>query len=137
MPPSAISILPSVVLTAPVNAPFSCPNSSLSSSVSGMAAQLIATKAPLRRGLASCSPRASSSLPVPLAPSSITETLAGATFSMVRSTLSISGAAVISPPSMVDPAGTAAISRRFSLSSAWTWKARRTIAPSSSMSTGF
>ena len=65
VPPCACSILPSVVLTAPVNAPFSCPNSSLSSSVSGIAAQLIATNAPRRARLASCSPRASNSLPVP------------------------------------------------------------------------
>ena len=43
VPPSALSILPGVCFTAPVNAPFSKPNSSDSSSVSGMAAQLIAT----------------------------------------------------------------------------------------------
>ena len=48
MPPFACSILPSVVLTAPVKAPFSCPNSSLSSRFSGIAAQLMATKLPFR-----------------------------------------------------------------------------------------
>ena len=41
-----------------------------------MAAQLIATNGPARRRLASWTPRASSSLPVPLAPSSRTETSA-------------------------------------------------------------
>ena len=135
MPPCAASILPAVVLIAPVNAPFSCPNSSLSSSVSGIAAQLIATNAPLARGLASCSPRASSSLPVPDAPSSSTDTSAGATRSMVRVTLSISGAAVSMPPSAVSPSIRAA-RRRFSASSAWTWNARATISPSVSMSIG-
>ena len=47
-----------------------------------MAAQLIATNPPLRP-LFSCTARASSSLPVPLAPSSMTETSALATRSMV------------------------------------------------------
>src|SRR3546814_8002980 len=40
VPPLACSILPSVVLTAPVKAPFSWPNSSDSSRFSGIAAQL-------------------------------------------------------------------------------------------------
>ena len=79
VPPSASSILPGVVFTAPVKAPFSWPNSSLSSRFSGIAAQLIATKEPSLRTLESWTPRASSSLPAPLAPSSITDTLVGAT----------------------------------------------------------
>jgi hypothetical protein len=63
-----------------------------SSRFSGIAAQLIATKAPPRRPLDWWSPRASNSLPVPLAPSSITETPALATRSIVRATFIISGA---------------------------------------------
>ena len=137
VPPAASSILPSVVLTAPVKAPFSCPNSSLSSRFSGMAAQLIATKAPPRRSLASCRPRASNSLPVPLAPSSMTETLVLATRSIVRATLTISGAAVISRPSTRWSSPTFSASLRFAASIWCNCSARRTIRPSVSISTGF
>jgi hypothetical protein len=56
---------------------------------SGIAAQLMATNGPDARRLFSCTARASSSLPVPLAPSSMTDTSAGATRSMVRATLSM------------------------------------------------
>ncbi len=100
-----------------------------------MAAQLIATNWPDLRGEMSWSPRASTSLPVPLAPSSNTLTSACATRSMVRVTFSISGAAVIRPPSAMSPPRST--SRRFSASSAWTWKARATIPPSASISIGF
>jgi hypothetical protein len=75
-------------------------------------------------------------LPVPLAPSSITETLVPATRSMVRATRSISGAAVIIPPSTRLSEPTRA-SARFSASIRASLKARRTIRPSSSISTGF
>ena len=65
--------------TAPVNAPFSWPNSSLSSSVSGIAAQLTATNGPVARGeLRRGCARATSSLPVPLSPSSSTVASRGA-----------------------------------------------------------
>jgi hypothetical protein len=77
------------------------------------------------------------SLPVPLAPSSITETLVPATRSMVRATRSISGAAVIIPPSTRLSEPTRAASARFSASIRASLKARRTIRPSSSISTGF
>ena len=71
------------------------------------------------------------------APSSITETSVLATRSIVRATLVISGAAVIIEPSTVRSSPTWLSSRRFSLSMPWSWKARRTIRPSWSMSTGF
>ena len=77
MPLSAFSILPMVWRTAPVKAPFSWPKSSLSSSVSGMAAQLMATNGPLARALRRWIACASSSLPVPLSPSSSTATSVG------------------------------------------------------------
>ena len=72
VPRCAISNLPGLRATAPVNAPFSWPKSSVSSSVSGIAAQLIATNGASARGLSACSERANSSLPVPLSPSSST-----------------------------------------------------------------
>ncbi len=69
MPPSAVSNVPLRRAAAPVNAPFSWPNSSDSSSVSVSAAQDMATNGPWRRGLSAWIARASSSLPVPLSPS--------------------------------------------------------------------
>ncbi len=66
---------------APVNAPRSCPNSSDSISVSGMAEQLMATKALFLRGLKEWMVRAQSSLPVPDSPVSSTEADDGATCS--------------------------------------------------------
>ena len=68
MPPWASSNRPLRWPTALVNAPFSWPKSSLSSSDSGRAAQLTATNGRLRRGDASCTARATSSLPVPVSP---------------------------------------------------------------------
>ena len=79
VPPCAASNRPARVATAPVNAPFSWPNSSLSISVAGMAAQLTRTNARPLRGLRWCSARASSSLPVPVSPSSRTAASVGAT----------------------------------------------------------
>ena len=78
MPLWASSALPTLRAAAPVNAPFSWPKSSFSSSASGMAAQLIATNGPLARGESWCSARESSSLPVPLSPSSSTVASVGA-----------------------------------------------------------
>src|SRR4029079_11415799 len=63
-----------------------------------MAAQLMATNLPLRLD-AWCSPWASTSLPVPLSPSSSTLTLLDASFSMVRQIRSISASRVINPAS--------------------------------------
>ena len=68
VPPLACSSLPMRRLPAPVKAPASLPNISLSKSVSGSPPQLMATKWPLLRGLASCRQRATSSLPVPVSP---------------------------------------------------------------------
>ena len=87
MPPCAASKRPSRAVAAPVNAPFSWPNSSASRIDSGIAAQLTATNGPFARALFSWSARASSSLPVPLSPSSSTVASLGAacmTMSIVR-----------------------------------------------------
>jgi hypothetical protein len=68
VPPVASRTDPSARAFASVKAPRAWPKSSLSSSVAGTAAQLIATKGPSLRGLASWIARATSSLPVPLSP---------------------------------------------------------------------
>jgi hypothetical protein len=60
---------------ASVKAPGSWPKSSLSSRVSGIAAQLIATNGSAARVLAAWRPRAKSSFPVPVSPTSKTVTL--------------------------------------------------------------
>ena len=73
-------------------------------------------RAALRGRSPRAGPRASSSLPVPLAPSSMTETLVLATRSIVRATRTISGAAVISPPSTRLPSPARSASARFSAS---------------------
>ena len=57
-----------------------CPNSSLSISSEGIAAQFTSTKALSRRGEASCSARATSSLPVPFSPVISTRAAVGPTF---------------------------------------------------------
>ena len=111
----ALSILPMVCFTAPVNAPRSWPNSSDSSRFSGIAPQLMATNGCLARGPRSCSACASASLPVPLSPSSSTGTLVVASFSMSRQTFSIAWLAVMIR-SIGERAGIAA-RRRFSSSS--------------------
>ncbi len=89
MPASASSNLPMRRADAPVKAPRSCPKSSLSSSVSGIAAQLIATKAPSRRAESAWIARAKSSLPVPLSPSSRTVASVAATRSVSARTARI------------------------------------------------
>jgi hypothetical protein len=63
-----------------VKLPFSCPNSSLSISVGETAPQLIGTKACLARLLMSWSVCATSSLPVPVSPSTKTAASVGADF---------------------------------------------------------
>ena len=65
--------------TAPVKAPRSWPNSSLSRSVSGMAPQLMATKARRAAGSRGGGRCATSSLPVPLSPMISTLERVGAT----------------------------------------------------------
>ena len=84
VPPSASSKHPVRRSSAPVKAPFSWPKISLSISVSGIAAQLMGTNGLPRRGLSSCTVRATSSLPVPLAPVINTDAVLGATISMSR-----------------------------------------------------
>ena len=135
VPPLATSTLPMVCLWAPVKAPRSWPNNSLSSRFSGIAAQLMATKRCLLRPLRSCSARASSSLPVPLSPSSSTEMSVDATFSIVRHSFSIASSAAMMP-AIGDRSGSIA-RRRFSRSSAAMRAARSTSSCSTSTSTGF
>ncbi len=72
MPPSASSKRPRRCWVAPVNAPFSWPKSSLSTSSRGSAAQFTFTSGRSRRGLRSWIARATSSLPVPVSPSTST-----------------------------------------------------------------
>ena len=66
----------------------------------------------------------------------VTDTSVVATRSTVRATFSISGAVVIIEPRTAPPGVPCASSRRFSSSMPCRWKARSTIRPSSSMSTG-
>ena len=68
VPPCAASKKPARSCKAPVNAPRRWPNSSLSSSDSGTAAQFTAMNGFSPLGLARCSARATSSLPVPVSP---------------------------------------------------------------------
>ncbi len=72
-----------------MNAPRSWPKSSLSSSDSGIAAQLIAMKAPSRRAESAWIARAKSSLPVPLSPSRSTVASVAATRSVSARTVRI------------------------------------------------
>ncbi len=91
MPPSACSNRPRRRACAPVNAPFSWPNSSLASTPSANAPQLSATNGPPARGLASCTARAASSLPVPVSPSMSTGTSVRATRCRRRTSSFIAG----------------------------------------------
>ena len=99
-----------------------------------MAAQLIATNRLPLRSLRAWMARATSSLPVPLSPSSSTETLLGATFSTMRHTFCIDSSVAMMPSSGLALA--AVRSRRFSASSPAMWKARCTMSLSTSVSTG-
>ena len=94
VPPFATSILPIERSLAPVYAPRSCPNSSLSNSASGIAAQLIGTNGPPRRGDISWSRRAITSLPEPLSPVNVTVTSLTATARRNRSNDRITGDAI-------------------------------------------
>ena len=84
MPASAASKSPMRSATAPVKAPRACPKSSLSIKLSGVAPQLWATNAALRRSLSAWSARAISSLPVPVSPSTST----GSSLSAMRGSAS-------------------------------------------------
>ena len=97
VPPSAALAAPIRFSIAPVKAPLTWPKSSLSSRFSGMAPQLIATKALFRRRDSACSASAVTSLPVPLSP--VTKTLAreSATCSIVRNTARMTGDWPIKP----------------------------------------
>ena len=82
---------PTCRASAPVKAPFSWPNSSLSMSVAGMAAQLTRTIARPCRGPRSWISVATSSLPVPVSPSSSTVASVAATCSICSRTRSMAG----------------------------------------------
>ena len=71
--------LPGWVDVAPVKAPRSWPNSADSNKFSGRLEQSTATSGRCARSLASCTARATSSLPVPDSPSSSTVACDGAT----------------------------------------------------------
>ena len=89
VPPSASSILPARLCTAPVKAPFSYPNNSLSKSVSGKAPQLIATNCRVFRRLRLCIARATNSFPVPVSPVIMTPESVSAKDRIRSNTLSI------------------------------------------------
>ncbi|MCY1441597.1 hypothetical protein D9M71_579170 [compost metagenome] len=72
MPPSAASTSPMRRSLASVKAPFSWPNSSDSTRLDGIEAQLNSMNGPLARGPSKCKARATSSLPVPVSPSTST-----------------------------------------------------------------
>ncbi len=90
MPPWACSKRPERRAVAPEKAPRSWPNSSLSSRVAGMAAQLMATKRPLRPE-ARWSARATRSLPVPVSPVMRTAASLGPTRAIRRRRDSMAG----------------------------------------------
>jgi hypothetical protein len=100
-----------------------------------MAAQLIATNALPARGLSECTARASTSLPVPLSPSSSTVAMVGATFSMMRQMRIIESLIAMTPASGMLPGWRA--SARVWASRECMYKARWTISRRTSLSTGF
>jgi len=78
----ASSTSPFLFSTAPLKAPFTWPNNSLSMSVPTSEPQSMGTNSPC--GLALCTARATTSLPVPLSPSSSTESRLRETLVMSR-----------------------------------------------------
>src|SRR5438270_275436 len=74
-----------------------------------MAAQLMATNCRCDRPESLWTARASSSLPVPLSPSSNTVALVGATFSIARHTLRMESLTPMMPSSAIEPVAQAAI----------------------------
>ena len=98
MPPSARANSPARGAAAPVNAPLTWPNSSLSSRPSGRAPQSTATNGAARRDDAAWTARATSSLPVPVSPSTSTVTSALATRSSTANTSRIARDAPTSSP---------------------------------------
>ncbi|MNC85797.1 hypothetical protein D3C83_14110 [compost metagenome] len=95
MPRLAVWNSPLLSRTAPVKEPFTWPKSSDSSSGSGIAPQLIATKAASRRGLALWMAHAISSLPVPESPCMNTLASLSATIRALASTSSMAGLRVM------------------------------------------
>ena len=91
VPPAARSNAPACSACAPVNEPFSWPKSSLSIRLGGTAPQSKTTNGPRARGLASWIARASTSLPVPVSPISVSVTSLGARRSRSISTSTIAG----------------------------------------------
>ena len=136
MPPSARSMSPGLEAMAPVNAPFSWPNSSDSSTSRGSAPQWIGTNGRSARAERSWMARATSSLPVPLSPSTSTDESVGATRSTTRSTSCMRALLVRMPLKGAAPgawARSAWLSRR-----SWPFSAAlRTRTSSSSIFVGF
>ena len=89
VPPSAARNSPVAPSVAPVNAPRLCPKSSASASSRGSAAQLKRMNGWSARGDPSTSARATSSLPVPLSPTTRTVTSRAATRSTNEATATI------------------------------------------------
>ena len=96
VPEVARSKAPRRAFRAPVNAPRSCPNRSLSTRPSAMPPQLTATKASPCRRLRRCSSLATSSLPVPLSPSTRTALGMSASLSIAAPTSIIAALSPIS-----------------------------------------
>ena len=137
VPPLACSILPMRRLPAPVKAPASLPNISLSNKVSGKPPQLMATKWPLPRGLASCRHRAASSLPVPVSPWMSTSTVLAAKPANTSRKRSMSGARPITRRSIASRCASWLRSWRTSSTSRRLSSARRTALTSCSGAKGF
>ncbi len=106
VPPLADSTRPALAALAPVKAPRSWPKTSLSNSVSARLAQSTTTSGPAARGLASCTARATSSLPVPDSPSSSTLAFDGPTRATSSSICRKAGARPISPCAAASPCAT-------------------------------
>ena len=103
VPPSAASSLPGVRLAAPGEGALLIAEQLALQQVSGMAAQLMATNGLCERPESRCTARASSSLPVPLSPSSSTVALVGATFSIARHRLRMESLTPMMPSSAIAP----------------------------------
>ena len=128
----ACSNLPMWRDAAPVNEPFSWPKSSDSISSAGTAAQLRVTNGPLRRGLLSCSVRATSSLPVPVSPQMQTRDSLAATRSICAITRRMA-----SPDQTISCLPSRALSSRFSCSRRLSLSAFSTVSSSLSVESGF
>ena len=135
VPPLAYSSFPMRRFTALVKAPASWPKISLSNTLSGSAAQLIATKGPVRP-LAPCRCRATTSFPVPVWPLISTSAGVGPTERIIFRTRSIA----VDWPINAGMSGWeahAAFRRRFSITRRRFSCARLTVSSRRSAANGF